>query len=92
MINLIGKMTQLEMENDKTISIKITPCIIETAFMDPFPRDLKDLFLKTDAISIGFMIEDQDTVKYKRAIMRATNWLTLFTLGYQVEVTMDPFS
>lgn len=41
MSDLIGEMTQLHVENDNIISMKVTPYATEAAFVDPFPRDLE---------------------------------------------------
>lgn len=59
MVDLMEEMTQHEVENNKTNSMKIILCIIEIVFVDPFSRDRKGLFLKIDAVPSGFMIEDQ---------------------------------
>lgn len=48
MKDLIGEMTQLYVENDNAISVKVIPCITEAAFVDSFPRDPERLFLEED--------------------------------------------
>lgn len=79
----IGEMTQPYVENDKTMSMKVTPCIMEAAFADPFPQDLESLFLEKDAATTGFTIEDKGTVKHESASTEETTWPALFNLGGQ---------
>lgn len=59
--------------------------------MDPFPRDLKSLFLEKNTIFTRFTIEDQDMVKYDNFMIENTQWLALYNLVCQAKVIMDSF-
>lgn len=60
------------MKNNKTISMKVTSCIIEAAFVDPFFRDLENLFLKINVVSNKFTIKDQDIIKHENSMIENT--------------------
>lgn len=86
MSHLIEGMMQLHMENNDSISMKVTPFITEEAFVDPFPRDLESLFLKENVISTGYVIKDKNTLKQKSSLIKDTKWPILVDLFSWAEV------
>ncbi len=74
-------MTQLYMENNDTISIKVTLFIIKEVFMNLFYRNLKSLFLKEDVISTKYAIKDKNILKQKSNLIEEIKWPILVNLS-----------
>ncbi len=66
--------------------MKMTPSIIEEAFVDLFSRDLESLFLEEDKILTEYAIKDKNTLKQKSNLIEDTNWPVLVDLGSRAEV------
>lgn len=86
----IVKHKSAMMEDTKCPALFNIGCQAEVIIY-PFFRDLEGLFLKKNAVSTGFKIKDQDTIKHESAIIKDTKCLALFNISCQVEVIMNPF-
>ncbi len=72
MSHLIKGMTQLHIENNDTISMKVTSSIMEEAFVNPFSQDLESLFLEEDTILTGYISKNKNILKQKKNLIEDT--------------------